>query len=181
MLLATPLHVAAYYGSLDAVKALIDFKAKVFSSDFLSPGGPSLGGLSLGGLFLVRVKRLPTAAASRLSKLSSTSRPRYRMPMHHHHHPSHPASVRSRITHFFVFFTLVTGPRRSLSLKLGDTRVYEPHIRARLGTTAHFCEAQHPTISHQPFQRQETIQLQRIKTSTLLLPPFPRNSTPNEK
>ena len=29
--------------------------------------------------------------------------------------------------------TLVTGPRRSLSLKLSDTRVYEPLIRARLG------------------------------------------------
>jgi len=25
---------------------------------------------------------------------------------------------------FFFFFTLVTGPRRSLSLKLSDTRVY---------------------------------------------------------
>jgi len=35
----------------------------------------------------------------------------------------------------FFFFTLVTGPRRSLSLKLSDTRVYEPQIRARLGTT----------------------------------------------
>ena len=41
---------------------------------------------------------------------------------------------------FFFFFTLVTGPRRSLRLKLSDTRVYEPQIRARLGTTAHFCE-----------------------------------------
>jgi len=41
-------------------------------------------------------------------------------------------------THFF--FTLVTGPRRSLSLKLSDTRVYEPQIRARLGTTAHLCK-----------------------------------------
>ena len=40
----------------------------------------------------------------------------------------------------FFLFTLVTGPRRSLSLKLSDTRVYEPQIRARLGTTAHFCE-----------------------------------------
>ena len=30
----------------------------------------------------------------------------------------------------FFFFTLVTGPRRSLSLKLSDTRVYEPQIRA---------------------------------------------------
>ena len=29
------------------------------------------------------------------------------------------------------FFTLVTGPRRSLSLKLSDTQVYEPQIRAR--------------------------------------------------
>jgi len=31
----------------------------------------------------------------------------------------------------FFFFTLVTGPRRSLSLKLSGTRVYEPPIRAR--------------------------------------------------
>jgi len=28
----------------------------------------------------------------------------------------------------FFFFTLVTGPRRSLSLKLSDTKVYEPQI-----------------------------------------------------
>ena len=35
----------------------------------------------------------------------------------------------------FFFFTLVTGPTRSLSLKLSDARVYEPQIRARLGTT----------------------------------------------
>ena len=34
---------------------------------------------------------------------------------------------------FFFFFTLVTGPRRSLSLKLSDTKVYEPQIQARLG------------------------------------------------
>ena len=39
---------------------------------------------------------------------------------------------------FFFFSTLVTGPRRSVSLKLSDTRVYEPQIRARLGTSAHF-------------------------------------------
>jgi len=36
---------------------------------------------------------------------------------------------------FFFFFTLVTGPRRSVRLTLSDTRVYEPQIRARLGTT----------------------------------------------
>jgi len=29
--------------------------------------------------------------------------------------------------------TLVTRPRRSLGLKLSDTRVYEPQIRARHG------------------------------------------------
>ena len=39
----------------------------------------------------------------------------------------------------FFFFTPVTGPTRSWSLKLSDTRVYEPQIRARLGSTAHFC------------------------------------------
>jgi len=32
----------------------------------------------------------------------------------------------------FFFFTLVTGPRRSLGLRLGDTRVYEPQIRGAL-------------------------------------------------
>ena len=41
---------------------------------------------------------------------------------------------------YTFFVTLVTGPRRSLILKLSDTRVYEPHIRARPGTTAHFCK-----------------------------------------
>ena len=39
-----------------------------------------------------------------------------------------------------LFLTLVTGPNRSLALKLSDTRVYKPQIRARLGTTAHFCK-----------------------------------------
>ena len=42
------------------------------------------------------------------------------------------ASTMLRTPHtpnFFFIFTLVTGPRRSLSLKLSDTRVYEPQIR----------------------------------------------------
>ena len=34
---------------------------------------------------------------------------------------------------FFLFLTLVTGPGTSLSLKLSDTRAYEPQTRARLG------------------------------------------------
>ena len=41
---------------------------------------------------------------------------------------------------FFFFCTLVTGSRRSLSRKLRDTRVNEPQIRPRLGTTAYVCE-----------------------------------------
>jgi hypothetical protein len=36
----------------------------------------------------------------------------------------------------FFFFTLVRGPRRSLSLELSVARVYEPWIRARLGTSS---------------------------------------------
>jgi len=43
-------------------------------------------------------------------------------------------------TQLLLLYSLVTGPRRSLSLKLSDKRVYEPQIRARLGTAAHFCE-----------------------------------------
>ena len=39
----------------------------------------------------------------------------------------------------FFFFTLATGPTRSVSLKLSDARVYEPQIQARPGTTAQFC------------------------------------------
>jgi len=41
----------------------------------------------------------------------------------------------------FFFFTLVAGPGRSLTLELSDARVYEPQIRARLGTTPHFCDS----------------------------------------
>ena len=42
-----------------------------------------------------------------------------------------PISESKSLLPFFFFFTLVTGPRRSLSLNLSDTRVYEPPIRAR--------------------------------------------------
>ena len=33
-----------------------------------------------------------------------------------------------------------TDPSRPLGLRLSDTRVYEPQIRARLGTAAYFCK-----------------------------------------
>ena len=48
-------------------------------------------------------------------------------------------------TPFFFFVTLVTGPRRSF---LSDTRVYEPQIRARLGTTAHLLTLNPPSAQH---------------------------------
>ena len=45
-------------------------------------------------------------------------------------YPAHPAPRRAcRETHSFFFFTFVTGPRRFLSLKLSDARVYEPQTR----------------------------------------------------
>ena len=48
----------------------------------------------------------------------------------------------------FFFFTLITGSRRSLSLKLSDTGVYEPQIRSRLGTAFEPQEATevHPAV-----------------------------------
>ena len=49
--------------------------------------------------------------------------------------------IRVQNIFFFLIFTRVTGPARSLSLELSDARVFEPQIRARIGTTAHFCEA----------------------------------------
>ena len=51
----------------------------------------------------------------------------------------HPASTTPLL--YFFFFTLFTGPRSSMSLKLGDESVQEPDIQARLGTTAHLCKA----------------------------------------
>jgi len=44
--------------------------------------------------------------------------------------PRRPTSQGRAALLSLLFFTLVTGPRRSLSLKLSDTKVYEPQIRA---------------------------------------------------
>ena len=58
-----------------------------------------------------------------------------------HHHPHHlldpPGAAPS---HDFFFFTPVSGPGSCLGLQLSETRVYAPRIRARLVTTARFCE-----------------------------------------
>jgi len=70
---------------------------------------------------------------------------------------------------FFFFFTLVTGPRRSLRLKLSDTRVYEPQTRARLGTTAHFCEVVVLKLSAVPARRRR-VWWRRCPASSSLLP-----------
>ena len=68
---------------------------------------------------------------------------------------------------FFFFVTLVTGPRRSLRLKLSDTRVYEPQIRARLGTTAHFCE----TVNDDPARLVQEIACPGDRALEGLFPP----------
>jgi len=39
-----------------------------------------------------------------------------------------------------------TGPRRALSLKLSDTRVYEPEKRTRLGRNRELCTVKHEVI-----------------------------------
>ena len=51
---------------------------------------------------------------------------------------------------FFFFLTLVTGPRRSLSLKLRDTRVDEPQIRARLRSSGTDEERSAGTLGRRP-------------------------------
>ena len=56
-------------------------------------------------------------------------------------HPPSPEAMRELLLLCF-FFTLVTGPGKFLSLAVSDTRVYAPQIRARLGTTAQFCECE---------------------------------------
>ena len=56
-----------------------------------------------------------------------------------------PSAIEHRVSPdslVFFFFTLVTGPRRFLSLKLSDTSVYEPQIRSRIGTGV---EAERPS------------------------------------
>ena len=56
----------------------------------------------------------------------------FHMAQQRHRRPPLPSA------YFFFFSTLVTGPRRSLGLKLGGKRVCEPEIRARLESTARF-------------------------------------------
>ena len=43
-----------------------------------------------------------------------------------------PLTPKRKVFFLCFFFTIVTGPRRSLSPKLGDTRVSEPQIRAQM-------------------------------------------------
>ena len=52
-------------------------------------------------------------------------------------------------------------------LELSDTKVYEPYIRARLGTAAHFCEVVVLTLRIQLAQR-GTVRLSTLRPA---LPP----------
>ena len=62
---------------------------------------------------------------------------------------------------FFFFFTLVTGHGRSLSLKLSDERVYEPPLRARLGTAGGMEEGDFDStdfwLQRQPVPREKVL------------------------
>jgi len=53
---------------------------------------------------------------------------------------------------FSFFFTLVTGPRRSLRLQLINTRVYEPQIRATM-VPSNLTR----TVEHDPFIKSQLV------------------------
>ena len=63
-----------------------------------------------------------------------------------------PLARRRRYFFFFFVFTLVAGPKRSSSLKLSDTRVYEPQIRVLIVTTTHLqvsCQLEDSQLTRQ--------------------------------
>ena len=62
--------------------------------------------------------------------------------------PPLPRTAYAPLSNFLFFFTFVIDPRRSLSLKLSDARVNGPQIRARLVTTAHFCDVRPFSAPH---------------------------------
>ena len=70
----------------------------------------------------------------------------------------------------FFFFTIGTGPRRSLSLTLSDIRVYEPQTRARLGTTAHFCKVVADRESDEEFPEEQEVAAEE-SCAALAVPP----------
>ena len=80
---------------------------------------------------------------------------------------------------FFFFFTLFTGPRSSLSLKLSDTRVYEPQIGAmpREGGTSSSCSSalRYPT----PYTLRPTPCTLHPTPYTLHLTPYTLHPTQN--
>jgi len=77
---------------------------------------------------LNRAKRLVDAQHVQLLERQGTDKVRGKtldtLPLNDYHLLEMCQVRLSTPVHFFFFFTLVTGPRRSLSSKLGDTRVY---------------------------------------------------------
>jgi len=58
-----------------------------------------------------------------------------------------PSSLGSGLLLLLLLLYSRTGPRKALSLKLSDTRVYEPEKRTRLGRNRELCtllRARHP-------------------------------------
>ena len=78
-----------------------------------------------------------------------------------------------------LFFTLVTGPRRSLSLNLSDAKVYAPQVRARLGTTAHFCEVVVLNVQVQPGTAGTAADEERRAAAERIVQANPKPSTLN--
>ena len=79
------------------------------------------------------------------------------------------------------FFTLVTGPRRSLSLKLSDTRVFVPQIRARGrtgGGTCRPCPSGYPKQYPTPYTLHPTPYILHPTPYTLHPTPCTLHPTP---
>ena len=90
-----------------------------------------------------------------------------------------PAGLPRGESDFFDFFSfLVTVLRRFLSLKLSDTRVYEPQIRALLVTTTNFCAVVvlycQPTGQHPLYHRNDLVDRPRAMGAWLSFPQMPR-------
>jgi len=75
-------------------------------------------------------------------------------------------------------FTLGTGPRRSLSLKLSDTRVYAPQIRAR--PMLHHSRHTTPTVRIRTYPPHPSMSVPTI-SARLPPPPSTRGNAPSNQ
>ena len=74
---------------------------------------------------------------------------------------------------FFFFFTLVTGPRRSLSLKFRDTRVHEPQIPVRSVRRCRCYKSCEPSLDASSFRSDVTSPIKILSSWHCAAPGYP--------